>query len=782
MQFLIRVSFFKNQAFVKSMFIRNKILLLGLFFTGLFSQAEDGNCRAVFDSAKGEVREALKDKPAFITDYAGQDGYLRFVESLKATRSMDYVFKLVSQILNKTEKKIIGWQKFYGTAKEYVQTLERILVDQKNVRSKYKGMKGYLLYANDFYKGDMQITYKNISTVLNKRQIRELGWQYFQGSTKDYNKTETQILNENARSKYKGMEGYALYADHFNKGDMRKTYKNVSVVLSKRQMRELDWQAFQGKTQEFRELRSQILDKKGKVKYKGMEGCVLYADSFFKGDMHRTYVNTSAVLSKKEMQTLQWQIFQGSTKDYRKTLERVLDDKGNVRVEYKGMYGYALYADNFNYGDMRKTYINISAVLSKRQMRELNWQAFQGSTKSYRKARSQILTDNGVIRSEYKNLEGYILYTDIFSDGNMKKAYRNTSAVLDKRQMRELGWQAFQGSTEDYRKAQMQILDSEGKIRSEYRGIEGYILYADRSYEGDMQKAYTNISAVLDKSQMQELGWQSFQGTTQEFRKQRDQILDQKGSLISKYKNRKGHVLYSDSFYEGDMKKAYKNTSAVLNKADMQVLKWQYFQGTTKNYRKTEAQILDDEGKVRSKYKDMEGYVLYADNFSEGSMKQTHLNVSAILDRKQMRELGWQLFRGSVQEFKEERSQILNSEGKVRPEYKGMEGYALYADSFYEGDMQKTYQQISTVLGGLYKMKEFGLSWKQFKGFVSQYYALKELFERYEIEELKGSEGQEMVIREVFNGNKYKAYHNVSILRESLLGSREAFTELGWTR
>ena len=57
-------------------------------------------------------------------------------------------------------------------------------------------------------------------------------------------------------NKYKGQEGYALFAkDHYTKdhykGDMLKAFLNVSSVLSESEFKELGWQEFHGSEVEF---------------------------------------------------------------------------------------------------------------------------------------------------------------------------------------------------------------------------------------------------------------------------------------------------------------------------------------------------------------------------------------------------------------------------------------------------------------------------------------------------------------------------------------------------
>jgi len=96
--------------------------------------------------------------------------------------------------------------------------------------------------------------------------------------------------------------------------------------------------------------------------------------------------------------------------------------------------------------------------------------------------------------------------------------------------------------------------------------------------------------------------------------------------------------------------------------------------------------------------------------------------------------------------------------------------------------MQKAYMNVSAVLGGVHNTRELGLGWKKFQGTVSQFEKLQKLFKLYEIEELSGVEGQKKVAKEIFKGDTVKTYKNVSVLREPLLGSWEAFKELNWIK
>ena len=145
------------------------------------------------------------------------------------------------------------------------------------------------------------------------------------------------------------------------------------------------------------------------------------------------------------------------------------------------------------------------------------------------------------------------------------------------------------------------------------------------------------------------------------------------------------------------------------------------------------------------------------------------------------KELGWQGFDGSEVEFYDLRGKIVDESGKPREKYIGQEGYALFAKDHYKGAMQKAFLNVSSALGGHINMKSLGLDWKQFTGNASQYWNLIQLFKDNDITKFQGVEGQKRVAKEIFKDDLKRTYRNVSALREHLLGSWEAFKDLGWS-
>ena len=644
---------------------------------------------------------------------------------------------------------------------------------------------------------------------------------------------------------YQGQVGYIRFVEeHLSFLQMDTVFSYTSKILSKEDIGILNWQNYQGSTKEFRQERSNILDETGNVKeeYQGSKGYARYADEFYLEKMQQTYINVSAVLSESEKKSLNWQSYQGNTKEFREERFQILDEIGNVKEEYQGSKGYARYADEFYLGKMQKAYQNISTVLSESEKKSLNWQQYQGNTKEFREERSRILDEQGNIKKEYQGQFGYARYADEFYDGKMQTTYQNVSAVLSESEKKNLNWQQYYGSTKEFRQERSQILDEKGNIKKEYRDQKGYVRYSDEFYIGKMQKAYQNVSAVLSESEKRSLNWQVYQGNTKEFREERSRILNKTRNIKKEYQGLKGYARYADEFYLGKMQKAYQNISTVLSESEKKSLNWQQYKGNTKEFREERSRVLDKTGNVKKEYQSKAGYARYADEFYLGKMQQTHINVSAVLSESEKKSLNWQFYQGNTKEFIGERSRILDEKGNIKKEYQGPIGYARYADEFYVGKMQKAYKNVSAVLSESEKkslnwqqyqgnIKEFrgersrildeignikkeyqglkgyarytdefyvgkmqkayqnvsavlskedmkDLSWKQFKGDTGQFQSLFEFFQNHSFEDYQGPVGQKKIAKMIFKNHLTSTYMNISVLRDYLFSHKDEFKDL----
>ena len=224
------------------------------------------------------------------------------------------------------------------------------------------------------------------------------------------------------------------------------------------------------------------------------------------------YEHISAVLSKREMNELGWQKFEGTVHEYRATRNRIMDENGKIREEFLGMDGYAAFAKEYYESRMQKAFQNTSAVLSKREMDKLGWQQFEGTVHEYRATRNRIIDENGKLREEFFGMDGYAAFAKEYYESRMQKAFKNTSAVLGGRnEMKRLGfgWKVFLGSSSQYHELIkfFRITD-----RELLKGFEGQKLTANIVFEGHTLNTYKNVSMLRetllgDRKEFTRLGW-----------------------------------------------------------------------------------------------------------------------------------------------------------------------------------------------------------------------------------------------------------------------------------
>ena len=125
------------------------------------------------------------------------------------------------------------------------------------------------------------------------------------------------------------------------------------------------------------------------------------------------------------------------------------------------------------------------------------------------------------------------------------------------------------------------------------------------------------------------------------------------------------------------------------------------------------------------------------------------------------------------------RKKLFTVKGVVKEQYQGMEGYAEFAEEVYEGNMQRTFQNVSAILG---KEDFLKLGWKQFHGSVQEFYQFIEDYELYYPKDYQTQTGQQRVADEVFSGNTKKTYMMLSTMKDFLGLSVESFQQLGWIK
>ena len=200
--------------------------------------------------------------------------------------------------------------------------------------------------------------------------------------------------------------------------------------------------------------------------------------------------------------------------------------------------------------------------------------------------------------NKYKGQEGYLLFVQKTPNSDsMDYIFRMVSKALGEN-FKELGWQEFIGSELEFHELRGKILDESGKLIEKYIGQEGYALFAKDHYGRAMQKAFMNVSSVLNESEFKELGWQKFHGSELEFHELRGKILDESGKLREKYIGQEGYALFAKDHYKELCKRLLRMSSSVLSESEFNKLGWQEFNGSELEFHELRGKILDESGEA----------------------------------------------------------------------------------------------------------------------------------------------------------------------------------------
>ena len=204
-------------------------------------------------------------------------------------------------------------------------------------------------------------------------------------------------------------------------------------------------------------------------------------------------------------------------REFRAMRGKLFNPDGSPKEKYRGqMEGYPRFAEDHFAGAMLKAFKNVSAVLSKKEMALLGWQAFNGPAALFRAMRGKLFNPDGSLKGEYiGQMEGYPRFAEDHFDGAMKQAFENASAVLTEKEKKLFGWQQFQGHVSQFHSLIEDFLE---RYPKGWMGPEGQSRLADKIFKGNKITAYMNVSVLRGylfgadaTAEFRALGWRRTQ-------------------------------------------------------------------------------------------------------------------------------------------------------------------------------------------------------------------------------------------------------------------------------
>ena len=326
--------------------------------------------------------------------------------------------------------------------------------------------------------------------------------------------------------------------------------------------------------------------------------------------------------------------------------------------QYKGQQGFIEFAEeHLSSFKIDAVFNYVSSVLPIDKIKNLNWPDHIENIQEIMKKRLNIL-DKNYAKEEYRDLEGYINYADEHHKGDMQEAYENILAIVPKYIMKILNWQIYSGTTNKLMKEISRILDEDGKVKEEHRGLRGFVRYADKHYKGDLQEAYKNIAAIVPKHKMKQLGWEAYIEKIKEIQEERSKFLDEGGNIKEEFQNIESYIRYADEHHEGDMQQTYLRVSAILPEDKFKDLNWRLYFRTTKEFLEERQRLLDEKGMIKKEFQNLKGFIRYTDEYHEGKIKKSYQNILAILAEDKVQILTWESYIEKIKKIMEERLRI----------------------------------------------------------------------------------------------------------------------------
>lgn len=246
----------------------------------------------------------------------------------------------------------------------------------------------------------------------------------------------------------------------------------------------------------------------------------------------------------------------------------------------------------------------------------------------------------------YKDQDGYIKFAHIYFNGDLDKAFVAVSSSVSKFTFRQLGWRRFHGSIMNFKNLRRKFL----KLRR-FIGMENLIWAADKYTKGRMDIMFDNAFAVLDRQKFEQLQWRRFVGDTNKFYRLQRQLTNGNGAGNSIYKKQLGYAKFAMHYYEGDMGLAFRDAAVVLTRKQLQILGWQEFKGSVQEFYTIRSWLIDENGKLFEKCKQIIGYKHIAKEHFSGNMKKAFYTVKSVLDQEQFRELNWYPIEGYIDQY-----------------------------------------------------------------------------------------------------------------------------------
>ncbi len=591
-----------------------------------------------------------------------------------------------------------------------VLSIDNLFKDTQGFIQKYAELEGYILFADDYFNGQMGTAFQTLSALMKTgdKGLKAMKWpgQVF-GDTEKLRAIQQAMETGEMQKTYSGLDGYMKFADEFFNGQMGSAYKALSALIKagNKGHAVMKWPgAITCHTEKLRAIQQAMEAGEMQKAYSGMDGYMKFADEFFTGQMGSAYQALSALMKMGDegLKVLAWP---GQIACDTATV-RGLQNKmgtGELQKSYSGLGGYMRFADDHFNGKMATAYQVLSALMKvgDEGLKVMNWPG-QILCDTITLSQLQKAMEDGTLVKVYSGVEGYSRFAKDHFDGQMKEAYKTLSALMKTGDegLKVMNWPGMimcsATKLEELQKAMVA-----GEIQKTYGGLDGYMLFADDHFNGQMQAAYQTLSALMKTGEegLKVMNWAGCiicdTAKTKELQKAMVS-----GEIQKAYGGLDGYMRFADDYFNGQMQSAYKTLSALMKPGDegLKVMNWPgQIYGDTDKMRALQKAIED--GELQKMYGGLDGYMSFANDYFNGQMGSAYQTLSALMKTgdEGLKVMDWPGYiTCDTTKLKELQKAMVA--GEIQKTYGGLDGYMLFADDHFNGQMQAAYQTLSALM------------------------------------------------------------------------------------
>ncbi len=520
--------------------------------------SRNGKEKSKYERQEGQ---ALLGKNVNINNMLMLYNYVKSIANITTSEELPYNLIYLAETLLKT------WVPFDGTLQEFKEETRYFLNADGTIRNEIFTITGLAKLAEKHYEGDMTKTFDKGKVIFDAYNISmfPLLWIKVETSSSIFFQKQQRLYDTDGTLKemYRYHEGQAKYAADWHGGDM---YKGYTAVFSLLQIpvisrptsnqplnyqpseieqlanfthtewaigsyiqqavgRHLGWTEVLIVTRTsrtFYNARNTLVDKDGTVKkkWKGVLGQIEYAKKHTKGSMKDAWDIQHYVWGNKS--DLNWLLILYSANTVEEIIQRFLDPNKQLKEKYTSQEGYFLYAEEYTERNLRQAYTHFT-YLPLLIQKKLKWYYYNGSIEDFKRDVS--------ILEEYQGMAGLLKFALEFHAGSIVRAYKNILAVFKGNQEelhKKTGWLIYYNYNTNlsrvntvrlYERDKKALIVKNREINPKYKGIDGYIQFSEKYYNGDMLITYVNAKAVLETDNLLSLmRWSIFPGTTAELK------------------------------------------------------------------------------------------------------------------------------------------------------------------------------------------------------------------------------------------------------------------------